>query len=421
MKTDAVATLAKVVAVLAVIAALSVFRLPEPPARLIVVAIPAAREEWFAAFSNDERHAVLHDLRNTGIGGKVRTGREEEHTRFWRELFLEQARSTAAASKPVWSPLGGRVAAIAAPRQLLGESGQQPPVLTSGAESGFIGNSAGVVAELEDLTTGKVPPPYDRAAEAVVGAAETLADGQWSPWLPIDGGEGRFQIGRISEDEAWLSPVYKSVDLGAAAPADVLLGDPFVRGVDVDVRARLTSHLVEVERTRVTAVERMLAPSRDVRSVVYFHGLPGALAAMSAPEPLPGGTIQMVRDELDRTLTRVRDASPGRSTILLVGGPSLTRTSGAPAWYLLSDGQGARADLDLEAPSLRALLRYLLGGSLTVEERRAMPPAILARFPVRGGASSAVAAADTAQEQRWSVETLQQLIGSSTGPGVTRF
>ncbi|HYC01317.1 MAG TPA: hypothetical protein VEC57_19450 [Candidatus Limnocylindrales bacterium] len=414
--TDAFALLAKAAALVAVAAAIAVFRLPEPPARLIILALPGAKAEWILDAATGPDAATIHELRESGFSGGVVDAVEASGAEFWSRLFTQSRASGVAAEprQPVWQPLGQRVAVVAAPSRVFADA-PATTMLTASTESAFLGNSAGVVADARQVEAGKVAAPYDGAVEAVLDAAKTLAEGRWSDWIDVPGGHGRFQIGRISADELWLSPVYRVYAVGTAPPAMVLLGDPFLRGVDVDARGALLTHLAEVERTRVTAAQRLLGSSHEAHAVLLFHKLSASLQSMSSPDPPAGGHVDLVREEIDRTLRNLREAAPGRSTVLMVGGPVLGRERSGNAWYLLSDGHGSELREDIPFERLRVLVRYLLGAALDVEDRRAIPPAVLARFPIRAAAAPAEAPAQKRKELPWSVETLQGLASGSGG------
>src|SRR5205085_6256340 len=138
-------------------------------------------------------------------------------TAFWRRLFAEAddpARDPGEL-EPIWSQDGSTLRILSVPSSLFDQD-----KLPAG-ETAFAGSSAGAVVESEDITSGRLPPPYDRAADAVVAAAATLGRDQWSDWITVDPApaaasnvdaarrpSAQFQLTRFGDSAYYFSPAY---------------------------------------------------------------------------------------------------------------------------------------------------------------------------------------------------------------------
>lgn len=401
------ARLAKLVAVLLVAAALWRARPPEAPSRVVVLALPGASADMVVS-AGQARPAGIIGLPEGGSGAT-----------FWRSLFSDEEVDGAGAPElgAPWSgaPADSRVVAL--PARLF-----RTPTGTATREAAFVGGSSGVTVDAADITSGRLPGPYDRAVDAVSAAAATLGREQWSDWIEVPGTAGAaaasgapvavFQFARSSDTAYFFSPAYLESSTEAA-------DTPFLRGLDRGLRPLVAEHVLALSRRRLEPVRELFPPAGSGRAALVFGSVAEDAASVFAPDSTPSALLDQVQEELTGLVRKLQEQVGPGGLVLVVGGPPTSRRPVASAWYrLLAGGTGSapvEAELQpsLDLAGIRALVRYVGGALLTPAEKALLPQALPARFPVRAVASR-TSASSPAREPRhaWSVATLESVRGA---------
>lgn len=383
------ALLAKLAAAALAIGGTLLMRSPQAADLVVVVLAPGVALERVESAVALQRAPKIASLLATGLTAQVSATGPLSGLSFWRRVLATSPSVVGAGAKerPLWSSLGDPTLAVGVPDVLFPESGDSPGAGGAAVVSGFVGTSTAVPVTGADLKAAHLPAPYDGLSDTIRSAANSLEPGRWSAW--IEAGEDRSQRLQIlcaSGDRCFLSPIYRTQTTDGNASAPVILSDPFVTPVDPDVRAAFVEHLVSIDDTRCTAVERHLASGRDLRSVFYAFTAAAASRKLAGGESPDSSTDARVLAVLDERLARLSSAAGERGVIVVIGGPGLGREPAGAAWMLVSSGQGSslgRATLDV--PKLAGVLRYLLGAALRTEDRAELPAALTARYPHRSG------------------------------------
>ena len=433
------ARLAKLLAVLLVGIALWRARPPAAPAHVIVLALPGASMDL--AVTGAARDAAV------SFGGPILVPPATSGAAFWRRIVAADAPADVVELVPMWSGTKAPVRAIAAPARLFGA--QKSAV---SAESAFLGSSAGAIVEAADITSGRLPAPYDRAADAISSAAATLRREEWSEWIrveplppapqvipavpvaaarePLAAAAGnrfaapahaasaaketapaaQFQFARATDTSYFFSPAY-------IIGADGTIGTPFLRGIDRDLRPLIAAHVIALSRRRLDASRTLLAPQGDLRPVFVFDSIGEDATSVFRPDSTPGATLDQVRDAIVAELAVLRRAVGADGLLVVIGGPPTSRETGTPAWFRIiaaSGGSGGDPETTtLEFDAARALIRYVAGLSLDRSEKALVPAALTGRFPIRATAPKPAADSEPdPPEQHWSVEALESVPGA---------
>ncbi|MFN2376342.1 MAG: hypothetical protein ABR538_07375, partial [Candidatus Binatia bacterium] len=356
------ARLAKLVAVLLVAAALWRARPPEAPSRVVVLALPGASIDMVVTTGPAQP------------AGAVRVPEGDSGAAFWRSLFSDEAGDGARAPElgAPWSDARPDSRVVALPARLF-----QAPTAAADPETAFVGGSSGVSVEAADITSGRLPGPYDRAVDAVSAAAATLGREQWSDWIEVPAAPGTvavpgapvavFQFARFSDTAYFFSPAYLEPSTEAA-------DKPFLRGLDRELRPLVAEHVLALSRRRMEPVRELFPETGVGRAVLVFDSVAEDAASVFAPDSTPSALLDRVQEELTGLVKRLQEQVGPGGLVVVVGGPSTSRRPAASAWYrLLSGGPGAGPvgeDLQptLDVEGARALVRYLGGAVLTPAE-----------------------------------------------------
>lgn len=394
---------ARLLAVLVVAAALWRARPVTAPANVAVLLLPGASAEAVAGVP-----AVA--------GGMVKAPPRSTGASFWERLLTvdDDAGREPGSLPTLWQAAPSGIRTSGLPSRLFADASRP-------AAMAFVGSSAGAVVEYADLNSGRLPPPYDRAIEAVTAAAATLGKDQWSDWIrvspapPAAGApappDAEFQVARVADSYYVFSPAYVVGQDDASA-------DPFLRGADRDQRPLLAAHVLDRSRRRAASIASLFAGDGEHRPVLVFDDVAEDVASVFAPDTVPASVEAAAGDFLVSVLRSVRSAVGPNGVVLVVGGPSTARAMGE-CWYRVvaggADAAGAegaaRGDLDLA--SARALLRHLLGLQMDVPEKALVPAALAARFPVKATvARPAPSAKREAASVPWTAANLESLPGA---------
>jgi hypothetical protein len=400
------ARFARLLAVVLVAFALWRMRPPAEPPRVAVLALPGASQDLvFADASRDGEGAIRLPAGTSGAS-------------FWRHLVAVDDGDGADASPkpPLWTSERAPVRVDGAPARLFVDRVQQDVDGTY-----FLGSSAGAVVEAADITSGRLPFPYDRAVDAVAAAVGSLGLDQWSEWIPVPPAPGvapnaaapaaEFQLARHTDTTYYLSPAY------VAGRSDIV-GDAFLRGLDRELRPVIAMHVVGLAQRRTSARRGLFQPGGEQKPVFVFEDVAEDATRVFAPDSTPAAVVEQVRGVLAETLAAVRESVGKDGILFVVGGPPSTRQSGAAAWYRLVRGAGGSGEagpgLDLAAAS--SLVRYLSGIALDADEKARVPSDLVGRYPVKPTVSQAVAAeADEPPSQQWTASALESVPGAVSG------
>jgi hypothetical protein len=169
------ARFARLLAVVLVAFALWRMRPPAEPPRVAVVALPGATQEL--VFTEPAREGE----------GAIRLPPGTSGASFWRHLVAvaDGDGADASASPPLWTGDRAPVRVDGAPARLFLDRVRQ-----DADAAFFLGSSSGAVVEADDITSGRLPFPYDRTVDAVAAAVESLGRDQWSEWIPVPSAPG---------------------------------------------------------------------------------------------------------------------------------------------------------------------------------------------------------------------------------------
>lgn len=394
--------LAKLLALVLVAVAVWRARPPVAPARVAVLALPGTPSEALA-----QAPAVA--------AGEIRIPDGTTGAAFWSRLFTieDDSGREPGTLLPLWKGATEAIRALAPPARVFG-NGEAAPA------SAFAGSSGGAMVEYGDLTSGRLPPPYDRAIDAVTAAAATLGRDQWSDWIvvtptpPVPGAPvpppAEFQFARVGDNSYYFSPAWV---VGAADGS----AEPFLRGAERELRPLLATHVLEVWRRRDERVEGLFRDPGEARPAIVFDGIGQDVAAVFSPDTVPAA-VAARRDETAQSVLRsLRGAVGADGVVLVVGGPAAAR-SFSGAWYRIvpggeADGRGdGVAAAALEFPAARALLRHFAGVALDAAEKPLLPVTVASRYPVRARVAKSAAPDAGAAPVPWSAANLESLPGA---------
>lgn len=394
---------ARLLAVLVVAAALWRARPLAAPARVAVLALPGASAEALSGIP------IL-------AGGMVEVAVPTTGAAFWKRLLTieDDLGREPESLPPLWQGAPSAIRVSGVPLRLFKDG-------SDAAASAFAGCNCSTVVEYADLTSGRLPSPYDRAIEAVTAAAVTLGKDHWSDWIrvtpaPSAAGaatppDAEFQVARVADAYYLFSPAY------VVGKADVS-ADPFLRGGDLDQRPLLAAHVIDRSQRRAPSVTALFAGEGENRPVVVFDDVAEDVASLFASDTVPASLERAVDESLSSVLRDVRTAVGPDGVVVVVGGPSTARPM-APAWYrVMVAGQGLTGvqdwnSVDLDLVSARALLRHFVGVQLDVTEKSYVPAAIVARFPVKATIPrSSSLSKRGALSLPWSAANLESLPGA---------
>lgn len=397
--------LAKLLAIGLVAFALWRARPPAEPPRVVVLALPAAAADFLSVGNSED------------WGGMIDVSVPTPGAAFWRELLAidEDAGHDLDA---LWSGQNAAARGLAVPSRLFAA-----PEQAAVTGSAFLGSSAGVVVEAADITAGRLPPPYDRAVDAISAAAANLRREEWSDWITVDSGppaspaappgpQAQFQLARFSDTSYFFSPAYV---LGTT----VVASTPFLRGLDRELRPLVASHAIALAQRRMEASADLFREGGDERPVVVFDTVAEDAATVFSPDTTPSAVVEAVRDAIASDVVALRGAVGPQGVLMIVGGPPTTRQSGVPAWYrIVAGGSDVRAGGSLSGPGLslaaaRAVVRHLVGVALDAEQKTLIPAAIANRFPIRPTTIASTAPARSRPpDQDWTAATLESVPGA---------
>jgi len=413
------ARLAKILAIVLVAFALWRARSPEAPVHIVVLALPGASSDLFTGGAQA----------TTLAKGPIAVPPATTGTAFWRRLFAaaDDAGRDPGELEPVWAQGRSSVRIVSVPSSLIAED------KASSGDVAFAGSSAGAVVESEDITSGRLPSPYDRAADSVAAAAATLGRDQWSDWITVDplppaapkapDGAGssaapparppaaQFQFARFGDSAYYFSPAY----VFAASP---VARRPFLRGKEREIRPLVAAHAIAVTKRRLDPSRELFANPRDGRPVIIFDTASEDTAAVFSPDTTPAGVLEQVRDAIAGEVALLRQADGPREIIVAIGGPTTTRPAETAAWYHIVTFSGAanaddRSSQPLDFEAARAMLRYALGFALDERARNQVPAALVRSAAIRSPvARPAVPESSHHQLSSWSAETLESVPGA---------
>jgi hypothetical protein len=397
------ARLAKLAAVLLLAFALWQLRPPAAPANVAILALPGAARDTIASTAGRE--------------GSVRAPAGRAGSTFWREVF-----SFGVAAEEPHAPLflwtGDRPVArpLAVPVRLF-----RAPGSTMGDDGVFVGTSSGAVVDAADITTGRLPSPYDRAIDAVAASAAMLRPDEWSDWITVepvshDGAaitlpEAEFQFARTNDSSYLFSPAY-------VAHRRDRIGTPFLRGADREARPLVAQHLFALSKRRLQPVETLFAPGGDRRPLVVFDMLAEEIPAVFAPDSTPAASLDQIRDAVLGEIELLRKAVGPDGIVVTIGGPSSGRSVGEPAWYRVDRGAGGPplASGVADGATLRSLVRYVAGVAIDQKEKALLPGTLLMAVPVRPGAARPDdEGPELAADRDWSPSSLESIPGAVSG------
>lgn len=393
------ARLAKLLAVLLVGLALWRMREPAPPAHVVVLALPGAAADVVAPTGGELRTG---EIRSTSVS----TGGA-----WWRRLF---GRGDEPGSGPLWGGEDPAVRPLAVPAGLLPDPDQAEAV-----ERQFVGSSSGAVVESVDITSGRLPAPYDRAIDAVAAAAANLSREQWSEWITTTPGPAdeasagaEFQFAHYTDTSYFFTPAYRIGD-------PRIVGTPFLRRLDRPLRPLVATHVIELARRRLAPARQLFRDSGDGKAVIAFHGAVEAVTNVFAPDSVPALVLERAGNAIAADLAVLREAVGEHGLVLVIGGPPSTRQPVGSPWYRLVEGgksgRGAQTPpvTPIEFEQARALVRYATGVALDATEKALVPADLAARFPivptVRG---SGRGSGDQEPVEPWSPEAIESVPGA---------
>jgi hypothetical protein len=394
--------LAKALALVLIAFAVWRSRPPDSPTRVLVLVLPGA-----TASAIESEGALVGGV--IGIDESIRTGAS-----FWRRLLSlgEAPDGDPEAMLSLWEGVGGAIRVVDPPSRIF-------PKDERTLASAFVGDSGGALVDAGELTAGRLPPPYDRAIEAVTATAATLGRDQWSEWIsttPASGSGGEpaplveFQFARVGDGHYYFSPAY-------VVGANEFSGEPFLLGAEAELRPLLAVHALEVSRRRREELVRRLRSGEDARPAVVFEELGQRIAGVFAPETVPASMVAVRDAALAATLRDLRGVVGQGGLVLVVGGPTASRAS-SPAWYRICSGGDSGAaesveDLPLDLRSARALLLHLVAVAPDPAEQVRVPEALASRFPVPARfAVSAPPGRELPVLTAWSAAKLESLPGA---------
>ena len=398
------ARFAKIAAVLVVALMLWRARTPSVPIHVAVVALPGASSDLFVGGEHSRTLARGPISMPPGTTGAS----------FWRRLFAtsDDAESPGA----LWTDENAAVRVVAVPASLVDGN------FSESTKAAFAGSSAGALVEAEDLTSGRLPSPYDRAADAVVAAAATLGRDQWSEWIAVEPPPGtakdaqpplaHFQFVHVSDSSYYFSPAY-------AFEASPFVHRPFLRGKEREIRPLVAAHAIAATRRRFETA-RALVEAGDTRPLLMFDTATEDAMAVFAPDTTPAGVLEQLRESISAEVRRLRQPDGPKRIVIAVGGPTTGRPAETPAWYQIVElgsapDSGGIASRQLDFAAARTMMRYALGLAVDEQQIRAVPPELVEAVPVEP--SSLVAAAPATKPQTrtpWSAETLESVPGAVT-------
>lgn len=401
------ARLAKLLAVFLVAAALWRVRPPEAPSRVVVLALPGASVDMVATVGQ------------APPAGAVRLPEGDSGAAFWRFLLSDEAVDGARAPDlgTPWSSASPGSRVVAVPARLF-----RAPDAGADHEAAFFGGSSGVTVDAADITSGRLPGPYDRALDAVSAAAATLGREQWSDWIEVPAAAGTvpapgapvavFQFARVSDTDYFFSPAYLE-------PSSEAAGTPFLRGLDRGLRPVVVEHVLALSRRRLEPVRELFPAAGSGRAALVFGTVAEDAASVFAPDSAPSALLDRVQEELTGLVRKLQEQVGAGGLVVVVGGPSTSRRLAESAWYRLFAGGAGEGPVGedlhptLDLQGARALVRYLGGAVLTPAERALLPQALPTRFPVRPFASRTAASSPPREPRHaWSVATLESVRGA---------
>lgn len=401
------ARVAKVLAALFVGAALWWARPPEPPARIAFLALPGASSDVFPAGGRLSSPGAIE-----GPASAI------EGAAFWRRLLAAAADDgrDPLDLAPLWSAEAGAIGAFAVPARLFVPSERQGAV-----EGTFLGGSTGVGVRKADLSSGRLPVPYDRSLEILASASTQMRPGDWSDWIPlrpraaaVEGGAGllgEFQFARVTEDEFFLTPVYRT-------PAPERIGSPFLRGLHRDVRPIVVEHTFHrAARLAESWPEQFRRHGRG--ALIFFDTVAEDAASVFAPDSVPSAIVDRLHDAISTDLAILRRSVGDHGLVVVVGGPASSRGGGKDPWYAIVEGGeglyagGSVVSAPLRFEATRVLVRYLAGVELEDEERPLLPKEIALQYPIPVTmAALADAPEPSPPEESWSASSIELLRGA---------
>lgn len=404
------ARLAKFVALLLVALALWQVRSPVHSINVAILAVPSASED------------MVRTAADWSAGGAVSSEDSMvSGATFWRLLFAADriAGRDAGDLMPLWQGRRAVARSAAVPRRLFDTSDDQK---AGQAGVAFVGSSAGAVVEAEDFAAGRVPPPYDRAVDAIKAASQDLERGAWSDWIPVSASPGlaesrgaaagEFQFVRFDEASYFFSPVYFLGENSSRATA-------FLRGAARELRPTIAAHPLALAQRRLGASRAFFeSPGTEARPIVVFDAVAEETAAVFAPDTMPAAVAVGVRDSVVAQINALRAAVGADGVVVVFGGPSTTRDAGYPAWYRVLAGSDLLAgekmgETPLDFDAARSLVLYALGVSLGSEEKALLSNEFTGRFPIRAVfARSSVPRLAEPAAQEWSAATLDSVPGA---------
>ena len=269
-------------------------------------------------------------------------------------------------------------------------------VVLAGADElhGFVGDNVGVVERYHRLVRGDLDWPHDAASTRVAEVATQLRPGEISDWIEVkqdapDGRAGRFNIHRLDDDEAYLSPVYRMTTVLSSALEVYVADDPTWASDSERLAEYYPTHVSGLARVRGIAAAE-IAGREGWRLMVYFDPTLALIRnALAAGEV--SNRSQVIADayvELDQRLARLVEAAGPGTAVAVVGFDSEVgspKSDGAEpnqsgsGFLVLSPGEGREDGRAVSPEQVEASLRYLAG--LPDSAARAEPiHAVQARF-----------------------------------------
>jgi hypothetical protein len=398
------ARLSKILAVVLVAVALWLARPPAPPAHVIVLALPGLGQ------------ADLQAGGHASSATAAVTGKQPSGATFWRRLFTLDADDADSSSlSALWSAPSPPVRTLAVPARLFDSFAGK-----TGDADRFVGTSGGAIVDAADITTGRLPPPYDRAADAVSSAAAGLRREQWSEWIPVEPPadadakshppKAEFQFARFNDTSYFFSPAY-------VTGRDDLVGTPLLRGLDRELRPIAAAHALALAKRRLAGSAALFA-SDEHRPVVVFDPVSEDVGEIFAPDSVPAATLEQVRSQVEAEIASLRDAAGSDGTVLVVGGPAAGRSGGGPAWIslyssLIGPALGSPSTTSME--KAQVLVRYVCGVVLTPDEKSLLPQGLPAALVIRPSVARPASAAPVkAPDRTWTAENLESVPGAVT-------
>jgi hypothetical protein len=396
--------LVRLLAIVVVAFALWQMRPPAEPPRVAILALPGASRELVIGAAREG-------------DGEIRLPADISGASFWRSLVaIADADSADIASRPpLWAEPGAAVRVWGAPARLFIDR------LHEDDAAFFLGSSSGAIVEAADITTGRIPFPYDRAVDAVASAVASLGRDQWSEWIPVPPAPGadadkaateaEFQLARHTDTSYYFSPAYIAIEGRVVA-------DAFLRGLDRELRPTIASHVTGLTRRRTAQLRGLFRPNGDQTPAIVFEDVADDATRVFAPDSTPSAVVEDVRAALAATLEAVRESVGEDGIVMVVGGPPTSRQAGTPAWYRIMRG-GGRDVVSLppvDLASAASVVRYFSGIALDASERARIPLELVQRYPVRASVSrTAAALEDEPPDQQWTASALESVPGAVSG------